>query len=98
MRPLMVARTFKPLSHLTLNIALGSASCTTPSNSSLSPFGSFRSLRSLTCLNPLFSSNSERFEDRLRYLGHRFRSIDSADGSLFFVVGTHRCRGVGVGF
>src|SRR6476646_843811 len=43
----MVASTTRPLSHLTRNIAFGSASWTTPSNSSLSPFGSFLSRRSL---------------------------------------------------
>src|SRR5687767_10459381 len=48
MRPLMVARTLRPLSALTRNIALGSASSTIPSNSSLSPLGSLRSRRSLT--------------------------------------------------
>src|SRR6185503_8249921 len=48
MRPLMVASTLRPLSALTRNIALGSASSTIPSNSSLSPRGSLRSRRSLT--------------------------------------------------
>src|SRR5258708_3951402 len=43
----MVASTTSPLSHLTRNMALGSASWTTPSNSSLSPLGSLRSRRSL---------------------------------------------------
>src|SRR5450432_1242317 len=59
----MVARTLRPLSAFTRNIALGSASSTTPSNSSLSPLGSFRSLRSLTptslYLVPIFSTGHD---------------------------------------
>src|SRR5277367_131966 len=81
------------MSHLTLNIAFGSASWTTPSNSSLSPFGSLRSLRSLTCLNRSFSLLpliSERGEYCFRHLGHALRSVDAPDDSLFFVMRNNR--------
>src|SRR5215212_7543340 len=66
MRPLMVASTLRPLSALTRNIALGSASSTIPSNSSLSPRGSLRSRRSLTPTSLYLAPRSYVLFDFLR--------------------------------
>src|SRR5580704_9569741 len=91
----IVASTTRPLSHLTRNIAFGSASCTTPSNSSLSPFGSFRSRRSLMksigSLRYLASftstSSLESGDDALRHLVDAADTVDSFQDSAFLVEG-----------
>src|SRR6478752_7704870 len=92
MRPLMVARTTRPLSHFTRNIALGSASWTTPSNSSLSPFGSFLSRRSLIpekspqALLSTPSALPEGLEDSLRNFRNLTDPVDSPQQALLLVV------------
>src|ERR1700728_26524 len=88
----MVANTTKPLSHLTRNIAFGSVSWTTPSNSSLSPFGSFLSRRSLMQLQtPKISVRSgrccERFENSIRDLVDSTHSVDPLQNAFCLVVG-----------
>src|ERR1043165_4449362 len=98
----MVARTASPLSALTRNIAFGSASSTTPSNSSLSPLGSFRSLLSLTPTSSLPHSPSrlgisatlfvQDPQDLPRHVARRERSIDPPEQPLCLVIGQKCCR------
>src|SRR4029077_8190749 len=85
----IVASTTRPLSHFTRNIAFGSASWTTPSNSSLSPLGSFRSRRSL--MNTRHSScllaGTERLEDARGDFLDRADSVDPPENAELLVVG-----------
>src|SRR5437868_2376393 len=97
----MVARTLSPLSALTRNIAFGSASSTTPSNSSLSPLGSLRSRRSLTPTSSLPHSPSlyrcrlrlfvQDPQDVPRHVARRERPIDPPEQPFCLVIRQKRC-------
>src|ERR1019366_3852270 len=92
----MVASTTSPLSHLTRNIAFGSASWTTPSNSSLSPLGSFRSRLSAKKRAVSFFLRllevPERFDDARGDLVHAPHSRDAPQDAEALVVGEELCR------
>src|SRR4051794_15017706 len=97
----MVASTLRPLSAFTRNIALGRASSTTPSNSSLSPLGSFLSRRSLnpaspliapTLLSPPFSSSAERPENFVGHFTRASRPVNPPEEAPLLVVGEEGCR------
>src|SRR5580698_5594471 len=87
----MVASTTRPLSHLTRNIALGSASWTTPSNSSLSPLGSFGPLELLFLLRLMLGSRSEGREHPRRDLFRLPDAVDAAQEALALVVREQGC-------
>src|SRR3954466_6360228 len=82
----MVASTPRPLSALTRNIAFGSASCTTPSNSSLSPFGSFGPLALLFLLRLMLGSRSEGRQHPRRDLFWLTYAVDTTKEALCLVI------------
>src|SRR5690242_11807904 len=90
----MVARTFKPLSHFTRNIALGSASRTAPSNSSLSPLGSFGSRCCLRAIKILrnFASYPDALEEAAGHFIDRADTIHPTQKSFVCVESNQRCR------
>src|SRR5580658_8970633 len=100
MRPLIVARTTSPLSHLTRNMAFGSASWTTPSNSSLSPLGSLRSRLSTMQrgISEFLCSPTERAQHARGHLFDTTHPVDDPKDAHFLVVRkklrSHRLVGV----
>src|SRR6185437_9960957 len=86
----MVASTPRPLSAFTRNIAFGSASWTMPSNSSLSPLGSFGPLDVLFLLRLMLGSRSEGRQHPRRDLFRLPDPLDTAQEALRLVVGEER--------
>src|SRR6185437_4222157 len=86
----MVASTPRPLSAFTRNMAFGNASWTMPSNSSLSPLGSFGPLDPLSLLRLMLGSRSEGRQHPRRVLFRLPDPLDAAQEALGLVVGEER--------